>query len=399
VAKEQDYAGSMLVEYKSRSETSGQALLRLRRTMESLGIAVGSVVLPPLAALAEVVAYVVSPVIWLAETFPWLTAAAFGVVGGFVSLKLATMACSYVGTLFSDGVMLGKGALNALRLSSIKASVAILRHAVAIRYAAISSTVANGRIKAHAAWQSVLTAKTKLAAVGQWVLNAAMSANPIGMVVVAIGALVAWFASAYAAAGSFTGAVKLMWNQFKTVIPAMEVVEAAVMGTVQFVSDLWNGVSLYDAGAKLIGTLWDGVVAMWDRVKSNWTAIKSFFGFGDDAEVAVKPLEPVATTQTVAAPVAAVSASSSSAAPAASASKGTTPAPSGAAPAPRPAHQAATGASAPQINFSISFSGVPSQAVGSVLVNAIKAKERELASYFEKMLADIASNQRRLAYD
>ena len=53
----------------------------------------------------------------------------------------------------------------------------------------------------------------------------------------------------------------------------------------------------------------------------------------------------------------------------------------------------------PQITFSVNFAGVPSQDVGTVLVSAIKAKERELASYFEKMLEGIASNQRRLAYD
>jgi hypothetical protein len=54
---------------------------------------------------------------------------------------------------------------------------------------------------------------------------------------------------------------------------------------------------------------------------------------------------------------------------------------------------------APQITFSINFSGVPSQDVGTVLVGAIKAKERDLSSYFEKLMTGIASNQRRLAYD
>jgi hypothetical protein len=70
---------------------------------------------------------------------------------------------------------------------------------------------------------------------------------------------------------------------------------------------------------------------------------------------------------------------------------------SGATPAPRPAVPGG-GNIAPQFSFSLNFSGVPSKDVGDVLVGAVKSKERELAGYFEKMLADIASNQRRLAY-
>jgi hypothetical protein len=53
----------------------------------------------------------------------------------------------------------------------------------------------------------------------------------------------------------------------------------------------------------------------------------------------------------------------------------------------------------PQINLSVNFSGVPSSDVGTVLVGAIKAKESELSGYFGRMIAAIASNQRRLAYD
>jgi hypothetical protein len=37
--------------------------------------------------------------------------------------------------------------------------------------------------------------------------------------------------------------------------------------------------------------------------------------------------------------------------------------------------------------------------VGNVLVGAIRARERDLSSYFEKLLTGIASNQRRLACD
>ena len=79
-----------------------------------------------------------------------------------------------------------------------------------------------------------------------------------------------------------------VWSGLKTVCPILELVEAAFTGTLTFISDLWNGMSLYDAGAKLIDTLVEGVKAMAmkpvETVKGIYKDIKGAFGFGDDEE-------------------------------------------------------------------------------------------------------------------
>lgn len=56
---------------------------------------------------------------------------------------------------------------------------------------------------------------TKAAAAGQWLLNAAMSANPIGIVVIAIAALVAGFIALYNKSETFRNAVNALWDAVK----------------------------------------------------------------------------------------------------------------------------------------------------------------------------------------
>ena len=422
-------AGSMEKEYASRSQTTANALLLLKNAASRLGIILGSTVLPGITAVATAVVAFLEPVAQLASAFPGVTTAVFGVAGGFIAMKLAVMACSYMGTIFSDGMTMGKIALDAMRLSAWRARIEVLKHRAATLYAAVSARVhaaaqavqnavmgvarsrfvmSTAAAVRHGVVSTALAAKTGLATAAQWGLNTAMAANPLGLVVVAIGALVAWFASAYTATGSFTGAIQRMWDQFKSVIPAMEVVEAAIMGTVQFVTDLWNGVSLYDAGAKLIGTLFDGLKATWNRVVAWWDTVKGVFDFGTEAasETAL-PAETVAATQITAAKQMTTAMADSEIAdpwgytPPAAAASGGTAAPAS---APKPAISVPSAPAGgmslqPQISFSLSFNGVPSKDVGEALVGAIRNKESELVSYFEKMLTRIASNQRRLAYD
>ena len=51
------------------------------------------------------------------------------------------------------------------------------------------------------------------------------------------------------------------------------------------------------------------------------------------------------------------------------------------------------------INIPVTINGVPAADVGKLLVTSIKNQERELETYFNKLLERIAINQKRLAYD
>jgi phage-related protein len=63
----------------------------------------------------------------------------------------------------------------------------------------------------------IWTVSTKLMAAGQWLLNAALTANPIGIVVVAIAALVAAFVIAYKSSATFRAIVSDAWTTIKNV--------------------------------------------------------------------------------------------------------------------------------------------------------------------------------------
>src|SRR5690606_6058582 len=118
-------------------------------------------------------------------------------------------------------------------------------------------------------------------AVAQWALNAAMSANPIGLIVVAIAALVAGLVLAYKKSETFrnivhgalsavgAGATWLWENGIK---PAWERIKAAFQALGDVVSWLWSKV--VKPGFERIGAIaqW-----LWERIKASFNLWKGVF--------------------------------------------------------------------------------------------------------------------------
>lgn len=86
------------------------------------------------------------------------------------------------------------------------------------------------------------TAATTTATGAQVGLNTAMTANPIGIVVVAIGALVAGLVLAYKKVDWFRNAVDSVGRVLKTVfVGAFQLAQKVVGGVVSFISEHWRG--------------------------------------------------------------------------------------------------------------------------------------------------------------
>lgn len=115
--------------------------------------------------------------------------------------------------------------------------------------------------KMQALWTSIVTGATSVWTGAQWLLNAAMSANPIGLIIVAIGALVAgivWLVSSIEGWGA-------AWDH---------TVNAAKLGWEAFVS-----------GAKAHFTLFVNSFMMnINAIKVGWLKFKEMMGLGDSAE-------------------------------------------------------------------------------------------------------------------
>lgn len=97
-----------------------------------------------------------------------------------------------------------------------------------------------------------LTLAQKASAIAQWALNVAMSANPIGIIIIAITALVAGFV--------------LLWNNcegFRNFFIGMwEGIKACVSGVVSWFSGIWEGIkNAFTKVGEWFSGLWEGIVS------------------------------------------------------------------------------------------------------------------------------------------
>jgi hypothetical protein len=118
-----------------------------------------------------------------------------------------------------------------------------------------------------------------IATAAQWLWNAAMSANPIVLVAIAVAGLVAGIVIAYQKVGWFRTAVDAVWGALKTagewlwnVVAPFTPLGAAIHLVVNHFDDL----------KKAIGWAWDKLQGFWDLVKKAGSFLGKVFGFGGD---------------------------------------------------------------------------------------------------------------------
>lgn len=114
-------------------------------------------------------------------------------------------------------------------------------------------------VRAYYAWTTIVSAATKVWAAVQWVLNVALTANPIGLIIVGIAALVAvivliatktkWFQTAWAASWSWIKkAASNTWDFIKKIpgwigtafAKVSNAITAPFRAAFNLVSDAWN---------------------------------------------------------------------------------------------------------------------------------------------------------------
>ncbi len=125
--------------------------------------------------------------------------------------------------------------------------------------------------------QTALTVATKAQAAAQWALNAAMSANPLGLIVIAIVAVIA--------------ALVLLWQNSETfrniVTGAFNAVWSAIQSAFNWVKDNWPLLLAILTGPIGIAMLliinnWDTIkaafAAAWEFIKQVWSNVAGWFG-------------------------------------------------------------------------------------------------------------------------
>jgi TP901 family phage tail tape measure protein len=200
----------------------------------------------------------------------WIASAAAAVSSGAVTVAIWALYATEA--VKGAAITVASHARMAAVWVASKIQAGISAAAVAATWVASSARVAAGLIAqaaAHVATRAIVIAgaiATGVATAAQWLFNAALSANPIGLMVVAIAALVAglvWFFTK-------TETGQKLWKTFTEVLSAgWDAIKGAF-------SAGWDAVSGF------LGNVWDLVKKVWGYsplglIVTNWTAILDFF--------------------------------------------------------------------------------------------------------------------------
>lgn len=227
---------------------------------------IAGVLVPALAAVSPILASIAG---FLSENMSWIGPLAGAVVAAAAAYKAYAAAVTIVAAVkkaLNTQMAISTAAWVANTASTVANRVATLATAavtggaavgawiastaaiVANRVALLAGVVAMGVVKAAtAAWTAV-----------QWLLNAALTANPIGLVIAAIALLVAGIIYAWKNSETFRNVVMTVWGAIKTAIAA---VVNWITGTV------WPALkSAWDAVANAAKDLWNKIKSAWNGI-------------------------------------------------------------------------------------------------------------------------------------
>ena len=145
----------------------------------------------------------------------------------------------------------------------------------------------------------------KIVTAGQWALNVAMSANPIGLIIAGVMALVAGFIILWKKSEKFRNFWKKLWKQIKghaepvikvivtAFSKAWELIKKAWSVAVSFFKGVWNGIKKVFSGVieyyryifatafAVVKAIWNGAIAffqaVWNGIKAVFSGVATFF--------------------------------------------------------------------------------------------------------------------------
>lgn len=248
-----NYAGNMQKSFEAQAQTVEGSLQLAENAVAALAITLGSVFLPPLAQGLQILGDLVSAIVNAAQAHPELTQAILytaGVIGG--------MLLAYQGTV--------------LAMAAYQKGMAAINVA-----------------------QNTFGSASKIAAAGQWLLNAAMTANPVGLLVAGIVALIAmgyalyanwdvvkqfftslWESSIAAALDFMDGPITLLLYTVSVILANWEVLK-------QWFVTLWTDPGL--ALEQFIQMICDKFNDVINWLGEKWSWIQSLFGAPIRADV------------------------------------------------------------------------------------------------------------------
>ncbi|MDR1614396.1 MAG: phage tail tape measure protein [Campylobacteraceae bacterium] len=307
VSEKSKYAGSVEAEFAKKAKDTAAQLIFMKNSINEVGIEIGSALLPVLNDFLRFFKSVVYPLAdfirehqeltkVIAGTFSVLFAGKlvyqtvkliyfsgkFYILGFANALKFlwvmtmwATSAEKIRGLTHLIASARTKGATGSVIFLTAVLKIATLwqnRHTIALK-------LSSAAIKTYAAVSAFLSGGIKkiIIAIRSWtivqtILNAIMTANPIGLIIVGIGLLVAAIVWVSNKMGGFGNLCKAVWERIKTVF-SWSPLGLLMRGI---------GVAFDWLGSKFewINGLTEYFSSLWEGVKGFFSDIASWFGFG-----------------------------------------------------------------------------------------------------------------------
>lgn len=256
------YGSSMLDEYKSRSATTANNLALLGNRTTRLAVSTGAVLLPALNAVLQPIGAVMDGAAGIATAFPTTTTVIVGLGVGLAIIPPAMWAVKFATTGVSDAVAYSK-----------------------IVWAGLNTVVdfGRGRLIAYGVASKATAAATKIMTAGQWLFNAAMTANPIGVAVVAVGALVAGGVALYKNWDTVSAYGLKLWGNMKKIFSftPLGLLVSGFTRAKNFLTTIdWSA-----SGSAIIGTLTAGIksaaMAPVNAVSDVLASVREYLPFSD----------------------------------------------------------------------------------------------------------------------
>lgn len=268
----------------------------MSQRVQNTAVTLGAVLAPSMMFAADSVGRLATFVGALVERFPFLSKVIGFALVGLVGLQVVSIAARFGFAFLSGGVISASKVLAFFTLTNLRAQAALLVTRIRAIGAAAGVMLFGTASRAFAAGAAIMTA-------AQWALNVALSANPIGLVVAGIAALIAIVAVVVRywepLSAFFTG----LWGGIKS---AFSTGYDYINGLIT-VSPLDLVMAAWEPLTGFFNTLWDGIknacgaAIDWisEKIMGPIETIKNFAGgiFGSDSPAAtVVPPTGVAGT-------------------------------------------------------------------------------------------------------
>jgi tape measure domain-containing protein len=271
----------------SSLQTLGPAVGEFGAQLPKIGGAAATLAGAGLQVLTSVLSFLADHVDTIIQFMPLI-------VAGFIAWRVASQATASASIVLRtaelaaipaqitrNGLRLAAATLEYQVAAASRASAAATTSGTAATNLGVAATIRDRVAKVGSTVATVaMSVAQKAAAAGQWLLNAAMSANPIALVVIAIAALVAglvwFFTQTELGRGIWAGFVGFLGDAWNNIVAAItltlqilsQVFQAVWAAIVSFVTGYITGV------AQTILRVMAGISSAWS---AGWSAIGSFF--------------------------------------------------------------------------------------------------------------------------